>query len=202
MYNTGKTAAAEAIKQKYDAAIAVARSDQEKAKLAQEKDLKLKELAVMKQPPVGIQVANMLMSADPNMTKPEALRQGFLITQGGDLKTQQLDAKKVRDFEEAKAKIEKQWEGKAESMLGNSTNPKSVEKYNKWKQDKDAEINRAKDQILGPASGGLPSALTTPASAPSAPPAAGGYTVMAGGKVYTFPSQEAANAFKQKAGVQ
>ena len=202
LYNTGKTAAAEAIKQKYDAAIAVARSDQEKAKLLQEKELKLRELAVMKQPPVGIQVANMLMSADPNMTKPEALRQGFLITQGGDLKTQQLDAKKVKDFEEAKAKIEKQWEGKAESMLGNSTNPKSVEKYNKWKQDKDAEISRARDQILGSPSGGLPSALTTPTGAPSAPPAAGGYTVMAGGKVYTFPSQEAANAFKQKAGVQ
>jgi len=203
LYQTGNTAAEAAIKQKYDAAIAVARSDQEKAKLQQEKELKLREIAAMNKPPAGIQVANMLLSADPTMSKPEALRQGFLITQGGDLKTQQLDAKKVKDFEEAKAKIEKQWDARPEAMLGNSKKPESLEKYNKWKTDKDAEINRAKEQILGAPAGGLPSALLSPTgAAPSATPAPGGYTVMAGGKVYTFPTQEAANAFKQKAGVQ
>lgn len=203
LFQTGNTAAEAAIKQKYDAAIAVARSDQEKAKLAQEKELKLREIAAMNKPPAGIQVANMLLSADPTMSKPEALRQGFLITQGGDLKRDQLDAKKVKDFEEAKAKLEKQWDAKPESMLANSTNPKSVEKYNKWKADKEAEINRAKEQILGAPAGGLPQALMAPSgAAPSATPATGGYTVMAGGKVYTFPTQAAADAFKQKAGVQ
>jgi hypothetical protein len=86
-------------------------------------------------------------------------------------------------------------------MLGNSTNPKSVEKYNKWKLDKDAEITRAKDQILGAPAGGLPQALlATSGNAPSAPPATGGYTVTAGGKVFSFPTQAAADAFKQASG--
>ena len=213
-YNVGKTAAADAIKQKYDAAIAVARTDQDRLKLAQEKDLELKKLDIenkklgieaqkanaMKLPAVGIQVANMLRAADPSLSKSEALRQGFLISQGGDLKTQQLDARKVKDFEDAKAKIEKQWEGKPESMLGNSKKPESLEKYNKWKEGRDAEITRAKEQILGPTSGGLPQALLTPTGAPSAPPAAGAYTVTAGGKVYNFPTQAAADAFKQASG--
>ena len=206
-YNVGKTAAEAAIKQKYDAAIAVARTDQDKLKLAQEKELELKKLGierekigVMKQPAVGIQVANMLMASNPELSKEEALRQGFLISQGGDLKTQQLDARKVKDFEDARAKIEKQWEGKAESMLGNSTNPKSVEKYNKWKADRDAAIADARKDILGAPAGGLPQALLAPSGTPSAPPTTGGYTVMAGGKVYNFPTQAAADAFKQASG--
>jgi hypothetical protein len=208
LYNVGKTAAADALKQKYDAAIAVAKTDQDKLKLAQERDLELKKLdmerqkvGAMNKPAVGIQVANMLMAADPDMTKPEALRQGFLIAQGGELKTQQLDARKVKEFEDVKAKIEKQWEGKPESMLGNSKKPESLEKYNKWKADRDAEITRARDNILGASSGGLPQALlATSGGAPSAPPAGGGYTVMAGGKVYNFPTQAAADAFKQASG--
>jgi hypothetical protein len=208
LFQTGNVAAEAAIKQKYDAAISVARTDQEKLKLAQEKDLELKKLGierdkvgVMRQPAVGIQVANMLMASNKDLSKEEALRQGFLIAQGGDLKTQQLDARKVKDFEEAKAKIEKQYEGKAESMLGNSTNPKSVEKYNKWKLDKDAEITRAKDQILGAPAGGLPQALLATSSAtPSAPPTAGGYTVTAGGMVHSFPTQAAADAFRKASG--
>ena len=207
-YNVGKTAAEAAIKQKYDAAIAVARTDQDKLKLAQEKDLELKKLAIegqkvgaMNKPAVGIQVANMLMEANKDLSKEEALRQGFLISQGGDLKTQQLDARKVKDFEDARAKIEKQWEGKPESMLGNSTNPKSVEKYNKWKTDRDAAIADARKDILGAPAGGLPQALLAPTGGvPSAPPTTGGYTVMAGGKVYTFPTQAAADAFKQASG--
>jgi hypothetical protein len=208
LFGTGNAAAEAAIKQKYDAAIQVARTDQDKLKLAQERDLELKKLdmerqkiGAMNKPAVGIQVANMLMAADPDMSKPEALRQGFLISQGGELKTQQLDARKVKEFEDVKAKIEKQWDGKAESMLANSTNPKSVEKYNKWKMDRDAEITRARDNILGAPSGGLPQALlATSGGAPSAPPAGGGYTVMAGGKVYNFPTQAAADAFKQASG--
>jgi hypothetical protein len=207
-YNVGKTAAEAAIKQRYDAAIAVARTDQEKLKLAQEKELELKKLAIegqkvgaMNKPAVGIQVANMLMEANKDLSKEEALRQGFLISQGGDLKTQQLDARKIKDFEDARAKIEKQWEGKSESMLGNSTNPKSVEKYNKWKADRDAAIADARKDILGAPAGGLPQALLAPTGgAPSAPPTTGGYTVMAGGKVYNFPTQAAADAFKQASG--
>jgi hypothetical protein len=141
------------------------------------------------------------MASNKELSKEEALRQGFLIAQGGDLKTQQLDARKVKEFEDTKAKIEKQWESKPESMLGNSKKPESLEKYNKWKADRDAEINRAKDNILGPSGGGLPQALLTPSGgAPSAPPATGGYTVMAGGKVYNFPTQAAADAFKQASG--
>ena len=208
LFGTGNAAAEAAIKQKYDAAIQVAKTDQDRIRLAQEKELELKKLnienqklGVMRQPAVGIQVANMLMASNKELSKEEALRQGFLIAQGGDLKTQQLDARKVKEFEDTKAKIEKQWESKPESMLGNSKKPESLEKYNKWKADRDAEINRAKDNILGPSGGGLPQALLTPSGgAPSAPPATGGYTVMAGGKVYNFPTQAAADAFKQASG--
>jgi hypothetical protein len=206
-YNAGKTAAEAAIKQKYDAAIAVAKTDQDKLKLAQERDLELKKLGierdkigVMKQPATGIQVANMLMAADSTLSKPEALRQGFLIAQGGDLKSQQLDAKKVAEFQDTAAKIEKLWEAKPESMLGNAKKPEQIAKYNKWKADKDAAIELKRKEILGPASGGLPQALLTPTGAPSAPPATGGYTVMVGGRVFNFPTQAAADAFKQASG--
>jgi hypothetical protein len=168
LFQTGNVAAESAIKQKYDAMIAVAGDDEKRAKLAQERDLKLKELAVMKQPAVGIQVANMLMSANKDLSKEEALRQGFLIAQGGDLKSQQLEARKIKDFEDTAAKLEKAWDAKPESMLANSTNPKSVEKYNKWKLDKEAAIEAKRKEILGPASGGLPQALLTPSGAPSA----------------------------------
>jgi len=208
LFGTGNTAAEAAIKQKYDAAIQVARTDQDKLRLAQEKELELKKLGIenqklgaMRQPAVGIQVANMLMASNKELSKEEALRQGFLIAQGGDLKTQQLDARKVKEFEDTKAKIEKQWESKPESMLGNSKKPESLEKYNKWKADRDAEITRARDNILGAPAGGLPQALlATSGGAPSAPPATGGYTVTAGGKVYNFPTQAAADAFKQASG--
>ena len=204
LYNTGKTAAADAIKQKYDAAIAVARSDQEKAKLLQEKELKLKELAVMKQPAVGIQVANMLMASNKDLSKEEALRQGFLIAQGGDLKTQQLDARKVAEFQDAKAKIDKEWQGKIGAIYETvpPKNEKQIEQYKRWKETKDAEIEKARKDIIKEAPAGLPQALLTPAGgAPSAPPTTGGYTVMAGGMVHSFPTQAAADAFKQKAGV-
>ena len=201
LFQTGNVAAEAAIKQKYDAAIQVARTDQDKLKLAQERDLKLKELAVMKQPAVGIQVANMLMSANKDLSKEEALRQGFLIAQGGDLKSQQLDARKIKDFETVAAKLEEEWNKKPESMLGNSKKPESIEKYNKWKQDKENAIETKRKDILGPASGGLPQALLTPSSATSsAPPTAGGYTVTAGGMVHSFPTQAAADAFRKASG--
>ena len=201
LFQTGNVAAEAAIKQKYDAAIQVASTDQDKLKLAQERDLKLKELAVMKQPAVGIQVANMLMSANKDLSKEEALRQGFLIAQGGDLKSQQLDARKIKDFETVAAKLEEEWNKKPESMLGNSKKPESIEKYNKWKQDKENAIETKRKDILGPASGGLPQALLTPSSATSsAPPTAGGYTVTAGGMVHSFPTQAAADAFRKASG--
>jgi hypothetical protein len=168
LFQTGNVAAESAIKQKYDAMIAVAGDDEKRAKLAQERDLKLKELAVMKQPAVGIQVANMLMASNKDLTKEEALRQGFLIAQGGDLKSQQLDARKVKDFEDTKAKLDKVWDAKPESMLEFSPNPKSVEKYNKWKLNKEAAIETERNRILGPASGGLPQALLAPSGTPSA----------------------------------
>jgi hypothetical protein len=116
----------------------------------------------MRQPAVGIQVANMLMASNKNLSKEEALRQGFLIAQGGDLKSQQLDAKKVAEFQDTAAKLETEWNKKPESMLGNSKKPESIAKYNKWKEDKDAAIELKRKEILGPASGGLPQALLTP----------------------------------------
>jgi hypothetical protein len=201
LFQTGNTAAEAAVKQKYDAAIAVARSDQEKAKLQQEKDLKLREIAAMNKPPAGIQVANMLLSADPNMSKPEALRQGFLITQGGDLKNQQLEATKVKAFEDARAKIETEWKKMPESMMRTSKDPKSIEKYNNWKQGMEDTIEKERKYIMTSGAGGLPQALLSPSgAAPSATPTAGGYTVMTGGKVFNFPTQAAADAFKQASG--
>jgi hypothetical protein len=208
LFQTGNVAAEAAIKQKYDAAISVARTDQEKLKLAQDRDLELKKLGiereklgVMRQPAVGIQVANMLMASNKDLSKEEALRQGFLIAQGGDLKSQQLEAQKIKNFEAVATKLEEEWNKRPESMLGTSKKPESLEKYNKWKKDKEDAIELKRKEILGPASGGLPQALLTPSSAtPSAPPTAGGYTVMAGGMVHSFPTQAAADAFKKASG--
>jgi hypothetical protein len=208
LFQTGNVAAESAIKQKYDAAIQVARTDQDKARLAQEKEFELKKLAierdkigVMRQPAVGIQVANMLMETNKGLSKEEALRQGFLIAQGGDLKTQQLDVRKIAEFQDAKSKIDKAWEGKIGAIYETvpPKNEKQAEQYKRWKETKDAEIEKVRSEILKKASGGLPEALAAQAT-PSAPPTAGGYTVMAGGKVYNFPTQAAADAFKQASG--
>jgi len=210
LYQTGNTAAEAAIKQKYDAAIHVASGDQAKAKLAQERDLELQKLAIerqkvgaMNKPAEGIQVANLLMAANPELSKEEALKQGYMISRGSEIKTQQLDAAKIKAFEEAKAKIDKTWEGKIGAIHETvpPKNEKQAEQYKRWKETKDAAIADARKELVGPASGGLPQALLAPStSTSSAPPTAGGYTVMAGGKVYNFPTQAAADAFKQASG--
>ena len=199
LFQTGNVAAEAAIKQKYDAAIAVARSDQEKLKLAQEKDLELKKLAMEGQK-VGamrinpaLQIADAIQKANPE--RLSAIREGLASVYGN--KTGQTDAALLGKYEAAiKAVNEKYLE-------------KDMRQYKKgekeaWKADYDRDLEAVNKNYaqygVGPLAGkGLPAAA--PSATPSAPPTAGGYTVMAGGKVYNFPTQAAADAFKQKAGV-
>ena len=198
LFQTGNVAAEAAIKQKYDAAIAVARSDQEKLKLAQEKDLELKKLAMEGQK-VGamrinpaLQIADAIQKASPERLK--AIEQGIAGVYGN--KSGQTDAALLGKYEAAvKAVNEKYLE-------------KDMRQYKKdekaaWKADYERDLKAVNENYaqygVGPLAGkGLPSAV--PSASPSAPPATGGYTVTAGGKVYNFPTQAAADAFKQASG--
>jgi len=198
LFQTGNTAAEAAIKQKYDAAISVARTDQDKLKLAQDRDLELKKLA-MEREKLGVmrinpalQIADAIQKADPE--RLTAIREGLASVYGN--KTGQADAALLGRYEAAvKAVNEKYLE-------------KDMRQYKKdekaaWKADYDKDleaINKNYAQYgVGPLAGkGLPSAV--PSATPSAPPTAGGYTVTAGGKVYNFPTQAAADAFKQASG--
>jgi hypothetical protein len=200
LFQTGNVAAEAAIKQKYDAAIAVARSDQEKLKLAQEKDLELKKLAMEGQK-VGamrinpaLQIADAIQKANPE--RLTAIREGLASVYGN--KTGQTDAALLGKYEAAvKAVNEKYLE-------------KDMRQYKKdekaaWKADYDKDLKAVNENYaqygVGPLAGkGLPSAAPPPSASPSAPPTAGGYTVTAGGKVYNFPTQAAADAFKQASG--
>ena len=198
LFQTGNTAAEAAIKQKYDAAISVARTDQDKARLAQERDLELKKLAMEGQK-VGamrinpaLQIADAIQKANPE--RLTAIREGLASVYGN--KTGQTDAALLGKYEAAvKAVNEKYLE-------------KDMRQYKKdekaaWKTDYDRDLKAVNENYaqygVGPLAGkGLPSAV--PSATPSAPPTAGGYTVTAGGKVYNFPTQAAADAFKQASG--
>jgi hypothetical protein len=198
LFQTGNVAAESAIKQKYDAAIQVAKTDQDKLKLAQERDLELKKLAMEGQR-VGamrinpaLQIADAIQNASPERLK--AIEQGLASVYGN--KTGQTDAALLGKYEAAvKAINEKYLE-------------KDMRQYKKdekaaWKADYDKELEAVNKNYaqygVGPLAGkGLPAAA--PSATPSAPPTAGGYTVTAGGKVYNFPTQAAADAFKQASG--
>jgi hypothetical protein len=200
LFQTGNVAAEAAIKQKYDAAIAVARSDQEKLKLAQEKDLELKKLAMEGQK-VGamrinpaLQIADAIQKASPE--RLAAIEQGIAGVYGN--KSGQADAALLGRYEAAvKAVNEKYLE-------------KDMRQYKKdekaaWKADYDKDVKKIDDYYgklgVGPsASKGLPSAVPPPSATPSAPPTAGGYTVTAGGMVHSFPTQAAADAFRKASG--
>jgi hypothetical protein len=198
LFQTGNVAAEAAIKQKYDAAISVARTDQEKLKLAQDRDLELKKLAMEGQK-VGamrinpaLQIAEAIQKANPD--RLAAIREGVASVYGN--KTGQTDAALLGKYEAAvKAVNEKYLE-------------KDMRQYKKdekgaWKADYERDLEAVNKNYaqygVGPLAGkGLPSAL--PSATPSAPQTAGGYTVTAGGKVFSFPTQAAADAFKQASG--
>jgi len=202
LYQTGNTAAEAAIKQKYDAAIHVASGDQAKAKLAQERDLELKKLAierdkvgVMKINP-ALQIADALQKADPD--RLNAIREGIASVYGN--RTGQADAALLRDYETSIKNTNERFLEKDDRRY------KKAEKQ-AWKEDYDKAIegvnkNYAKHGIGPLAEKGLPSAIpgATPSATPSAPPTAGGYTVMVGGRVFNFPTQAAADEFKQASG--
>jgi hypothetical protein len=199
LFQTGNTAAEAAIKQKYDAAISVARTDQDKLRLAQEKDLELKKLAMEGQK-VGamrinpaLQIADAIQNASPERLK--AIEQGIAGVYGN--KSAQGDAALLGKYG-------------AEIKEVNDTFEKDMRQYKKdekaaWKTDYDRDLKAVNENYaqygVGPLAGkGLPSAVPPPSATPSAPPTAGGYTVTAGGKVYNFPTQAAADAFKQASG--
>ena len=202
LFQTGNVAAEAAIKQKYDAAIAVAKSDQDKLKLAQEKDLELKKLAMEGQK-VGamrinpaLQIADAIQKADPK--RLEAIREGIASVYGN--KPAQADAALLGRYgAEIKAINERFLE---KDMRQFKKDEKAAWKAEFDKAIKDTNEDYAKYGVGPLASKGLPAAVpgATPSATPSAPPTAGGYTVTAGGKVYNFPTQAAADAFKQASG--
>jgi hypothetical protein len=199
LFQTGNVAAEAAIKQKYDAAIAVARSDQEKLKLAQEKDLELKKLAMEGQK-VGamrinpaLQIADAIQKANPE--RLTAIREGLASVYGN--KTGQTDAALLGAYERAIKVVTDEFKDDPRSLM--------KDKRAAWEKDKASALERINRDYakygIGPlASGGLPSAVPPPSATPSAPPAAGGYTVTAGGMVHSFPTQAAADAFRKASG--
>jgi len=199
LFQTGNVAAEAAIKQKYDAAISVARTDQEKLKLAQERDFELKKLA-MERDKIGamrinpaLQIAEAIQKANPD--RLAAIREGVASVYGN--KTGQTDAALLGAYRD---EMKDATEAHQKDMRQFQKNEKQA-----WKDDyvkKLDGINReyAKHGIGPLASKGLPAAVPPPSATPSAPPTAGGYTVMAGGMVHSFPTQAAADAFKKASG--
>ena len=207
LFQTGNVAAEAAIKQKYDAAISVARTDQEKLKLAQEKDLELKKLAIegqkanaMSKPAEGIQVANMLMAADKTLSKEEALKRGYMISKSGELKQEQNETARLKALEDAEKDFLQIHDKDIRKMYATSKKPEVKAQYDAWVTERDAKLKELRARRYPSAeSGGLPQALATQAT-PSAAPTAGGYTVTAGGMVHSFPTQAAADAFRKASG--
>jgi hypothetical protein len=200
-------AAEAAIKQKYDAAISVARTDQEKLKLAQEKDFELKKLDIerqkanaMSKPAEGIQVANMLMAADKTLSKEEALKRGYMISKSGELKQEQNETARLKALEDAEKDFLQIHDKDIRKMYATSKKPEVKAQYDAWVAERDTKLKELRARRYSSAeSGGLPQALATQAT-PSAAPTAGGYTAMVGGRVFNFPTQAAADAFKQASG--
>jgi len=199
LFQTGNVAAEAAIKQKYDAAISVARTDQEKLKLAQEKDLELKKLAIEGQKAnamrinPALQIADAIQKADPE--RLTAIREGIASVYGN--KTGQADASLLGAYERAIKVVTDEFKDDPRSLM--------KDKRAAWEKDKASALERINRDYakygIGPlASGGLPSAVPPPSATPSAPPAAGGYTVTAGGMVHSFPTQAAADAFRKASG--
>jgi hypothetical protein len=207
LFQTGNVAAEAAIKQKYDAAISVARTDQEKLKLAQEKDFELKKLDIerqkanaMSKPAEGIQVANMLMAADKTLSKEEALKRGYMISKSGELKQEQNETARLKALEDAEKDFLQIHDKDIRKMYATSKKPEVKAQYDAWVAERDTKLKELRARRYSSAeSGGLPQALATQAT-PSAAPTAGGYTVTAGGMVHSFPTQAAADAFKKASG--
>jgi hypothetical protein len=207
LYQTGNTAAEAAIKQKYEAAIHAATNDQAKARLAQEMDLELKKLAIerqkvgaMNKPAEGIQVANMLMAADPNLSKEEALKRGYMISKSGELKQEQNETARLKALETAEKNFLENHDKDMRKMYATSKKPEVKAQYDAWVAEREAGLKKLRERrYSNEESGGLPQALATQAT-PSAAPTTGGYTVMAGGRVFNFPTQAAADAFKLASG--
>jgi hypothetical protein len=207
LFQTGNVAAEAAIKQKYDAAISVARTDQDKLKLAQERDLELKKLAIegqkanaMSKPAEGIQVANMLMAADKTLSKEEALKRGYMISKSGELKQEQNETARLKALEDAEKDFLQIHDKDIRKMYATSKKPEVKAQYDAWVTERDAKLKELRARRYPSAeSGGLPQALATQAT-PSAAPTAGGYTVTAGGMVHSFPTQAAADAFRKASG--
>ena len=200
LFQTGNVAAEAAIKQKYDAAIQVARTDQDKLKLAQERDLELKKLA-MEREKLGVmrinpalQIADAIQNASPERLK--AIQEGIAGVYGN--KSGQADAALLGRYEAAIKAVN-------EKYLDKDMRQHQKDKREAWKADFDKDVKKIDDYYgklgVGPsASGGLPAAVPPPSATPSAPPTAGGYTVTAGGMVHSFPTQAAADAFRKASG--
>jgi hypothetical protein len=202
IYGAGESAEAAALKEKYAAAINRSTNDMEKQKLAQDLDLKLKQLEVDKARTAAMRINPLLEVANAiqNAKTPEARKiiEDLHAAQYGNraaAQAAQLEEKIGREF----IAIDKSYE-KDMRHVGSFANA-TPESKAKFKEMQD-EIQTKKDKVAGryysDAGKGLPDLAK---ANPTAPPTGGGYTVSAGGKTYSFPTAEDAEKFKRDAGV-
>jgi len=202
VFNVGENAEAAAIKEKYAAAINREADTLKKAELAQQMELKLKELAIHKQqvaamnkPPAFQQIYTELQRLQPNADKNKLFQQAVsmagLSSKQDSAEAQMLDKLNdaIKQYDTAEAKLN----------FVKMTDPKQYALDKAALDKKRDETEKLRSQLYARISGGqgLPDLVNQPTPAPDT----GAYTVSAGGKTYNFPNAEAAEKFKRDAGV-
>jgi hypothetical protein len=201
VFTAGESAEAAAIKDKYAAAINRSTNQMERDKLAQQMEMELQKLAVHKQqvaamnkPPAFQQIYTELQKLQPNADKSELFKQAVsmagLSSKQDSAEAQMLDKLNdaIKQYDAAEAKLN----------FVKLTDPKQYAIDKGALDKKRDETEKLRSQIYARIGGqGLPDL----AIRPNALPTDGGYTVSAGGKTYSFPTAEAAEKFKQDAGV-
>ena len=202
IYGAGESAEAAAIKDKYAAAINRSTNQFEREKLAEQREMDLKKLALQERQ-IGAMHINPLLqisNAIGNAKTPEEaqrIKDLFAAQYGnrGDLQAAQINEKIGNDF----ADIDKAYK-EDPRRIGGLPGAKA-ESQAKFKEMQ-AEIQDQKTKVLERYGKGTGKGLPDLAKAnPTAAPTGGGYTVSAGGKTYNFPTAEDAEKFKREAGV-
>ena len=201
IYGAGESAEAAALKEKYAAAINRSTNDMEKQKLAQDLDLKLKQLEVDKARTSAMHINPMLQVANAiqNAKTPEARKiiEDLHAAQYGNrgaLQSAQIQEKIGNDL----ADIDKAYKEDIRRLGAlPGAKPESQAKFVEMQKEREDKKTAVVKRYLGSAPQGLPDL----AKANPAAPETGGYTVSAGGKTYSFPNAEAAEKFKRDAGV-
>jgi hypothetical protein len=201
IYGAGESAEAAAIKDKYAAAINRSTNQFEREKLAEQREMDLKKLALQERQ-IGAMHINPLLqisNAIGNAKTPEEKQriQDLFAAQYGNraaAQAAQLEEKIGREF----IAIDKSYEKDMRHVGSFPT--ATAESKAKFKEMQD-EIQTKKDKVAGRYYSDAGKGLPDLAKANSSAPETGGYTVSAGGKTYSFPNAEAAEKFKRDAGV-